>query len=191
MNYLRNLVPQMATTQASSRPQPISRHSECSDDGNLLPSPRQDDDTELPPFVPSDDDRTSLSQVDSSKPDLNLDQLPRLYRPSSDMSSPSSTFYDPHERGSRSDPATPAPASTRRYLSPRRRNSTPASRRSRPAVTFHPNSPLSVRQSEYESLMDDQATDQDGNVEFCEDVASDSVSTVSYTHLTLPTKRIV
>jgi len=166
----------MATSLPSSRPQPISRHSECSDDGHLLPSPRQDDDTELPPFIPSSDDHTSLSQVESSKPDLNLDQLPRLYRPSSDMSSPSSNFYDPLDRGSRSDPATPAPASTRRYQSPRRRNSTPANRRMKPTVTFHPNSPLSVPQSEYDAFIDDGDNQEIGNEIMVEDIAPDGLS---------------
>ena len=175
----------MATTQASSRPQPISRHSECSDDGHLLPSPRPDDDTELPPFVPTSDDRTSLSQVESNEPDLNLDQLPRLYRPYSDMSSPSSTFYGPLERGSRSDPATPAPASTTRDQSPRRRNSTPASRRLKPKVTFHPNSPLSARQSEYESFLDDRANEDDGNVEPYEDMAPDNLSNYEGSGMTM------
>ena len=185
MNYLRNLVPHMATNQAPSRPHPISRHSECSDDGHLLPSPRLDDDTELPPFVPTSDDRTSLSQVESNEPDLNLDQLPRLYRPYSDMSSLSSTFYNPLERGSRSDPATPAPASTTRYQSPCRRNSTPASRRLKPKVTFHPNSPLSARQSEYESFLDDRADEDDGNMEPYEDVAPDNLSNYEGSGMTM------
>lgn len=187
MNYLRNLVPHMATSQPSSRPQPISRHSECSDDGHLLPLPRQDDDTELPPFVPSSDDRTSLSQVESSKPNLNLDRLPRprLYRPSSDKSSPSSAFYDPLERGSRSDPATPAPTSSRRNQSLRRRNSTPASKRIKPTVTFHPNSPLSTPQSEYATFVNDEDNEEIANETMEEDIAPDSLSNCEGSRVTM------
>lgn len=122
MNYLRSPL----TPPANSPFRPNLDQGPTDDFAHLTPPPRDDiDDTDPLPFIPGDDDKTSLSQLASgaSKLDLNRHSRPRLFKYKSFTSA---TSRDTLEQQTHSDPATPATKT--RAQSPRRRNSVPAKR---------------------------------------------------------------